>query len=510
MKLELIDSRRLTGANLFWDCPSAILDVAILARPSRSWRGSGRRAMADAVGYADQQTCWRLCRARQPADQYADRRAHSMCELNETAWATALHAIGQGAAAAPDPVEVVPRLVRLFDEERNPRLLALQAAARERGAPFLWDDDEVSLGLGRTTQCWKPASLPAPEEVDWASVGSIPVALVTRTNRKTTTVRMAAAIKDAAGFRAGLTTTHIISVGERVIDTGDYSGTGGARMLLRQPDVEMAVLEVARGGLLRRGLGVERASVALITNVAADHLGEYGIHSVAELILAKFIVHRALAAGDRLVLNADDEGVVAHAESLARDPQAERAPPSTGSASTRTMRRCSGRCYPAGAPVTSKMAGWWRPKARRAAASPRSRGSRPRWAASSATTSPTRCAMSIALAFGIDDRAIGRPGGVPRRRARQLRARQLVRTSRRRRVDSHPGDFAHNAHGMQALAKRCAACRRAVAPLVSQAATGSTRTSPTWWPLLQHAARPAAGGRTARYERGRARSRCRN
>lgn len=86
--------------------------------------------------------------------------------------------------------------------------------------------------------------------------------------------------------------------------------------MLRQPDVQAAVLEVARGGLLRRGLGVTRANAAVVTNVAEDHMGEYGIHSVDELIEAKFIVRRALTADDTLILNADDAGVVAYGEKL--------------------------------------------------------------------------------------------------------------------------------------------------------------------------------------------------
>jgi UDP-N-acetylmuramyl tripeptide synthase len=204
----------------------------------------------------------------------------------------------------------------LFDQERNPSLLALQAAAKAHGVPFLWDDDEVSLGYGKTTRSWKPDALPLSEEVDWRSFKSIPLALVTGTNGKSTTVRMTAAIMTAAGFRAGLTSTDFIRVGDRVIETGDFSGTGGARMLMRQPDVEMAVLEVARGGLLRRGLGVESADAAVISNVAADHLGDYGINTVSELIPAKFIVRRALDGDAPLILNADDEGVVEFAETL--------------------------------------------------------------------------------------------------------------------------------------------------------------------------------------------------
>ena len=317
MHLELTDSRRLTGANLYWDRPSAIIDVAIdgpWEQVVHAWEKAVGEWL-DTVGYADEKTCYRIFEGgaslliSAPIDVL-----YSMCELNELAWASAVSVCAE--ADAPDPVEEVPRLTRLFDEERNPTLLALQAAAHEHGVPFLWDDDEVSVGYGRTTRIWKPDALPSPGEIDWDSIESIPLALVTGTNGKSTTVRMTAAIMTAAGFNAGLTSTDFIRVGERVIDTGDYSGTGGARMLMRQDDVEMAVLEVARGGLLRRGLGVERAEVAVVTNVAADHLGDYGINTVPELIPAKFIVRRALKGDAPLVLNADDEGVVEFAGTL--------------------------------------------------------------------------------------------------------------------------------------------------------------------------------------------------
>ncbi len=314
---KLTDSRRLTGANLYWDHPSAIIDVAIEGSGEQVIREWGRAArdLLAAVAYEDEKTCHRQfvggasLLISTPIDVL-----YSMCELNEVAWSSALHACGMGDA--PDPGEVIPRLTRLFDEERNPPLLNLQAAAHDHGVPFLWDDDEVSLGFGKTSRSWPPDGLPSPEEIDWSSVKSIPVALVTGTNGKSTTVRMAAAIMGAAGFNAGLTSTDFIRVGERLIDKGDYSGTGGARTLLRQPDVEMAVLEVARGGLLRRGLGVEHANAAVVTNVAADHLGEYGINTVSELIEAKFIVRRALGSNAPLILNADDAGVVAFGRTL--------------------------------------------------------------------------------------------------------------------------------------------------------------------------------------------------
>lgn len=317
MQFELTDSRRLTGANLYWDRPSAVIDVSIEGAPQEiitAWEQAVRKWL-DPVGYAEQRTCYRVFDGgaslliSAPIDVL-----YSMCELNETALASAVAAVTGGAG--PDPDEETPRLVRLFDEERNPPLLALQEAAHRHGVPFLWDDDEVSVGYGHSTLIWTPDALPSPSEVDWPALQSIPVAMVTGTNGKSTTVRMTAAIMTAAGYRAGLTSTDFIRVGERVIDTGDYSGTGGARMLMRQADVEMAVLEVARGGLLRRGLGLESADVAVVTNVAADHLGDYGINSVPELIPAKFIVSKALLGDAPLVLNADDQGMVDYASTL--------------------------------------------------------------------------------------------------------------------------------------------------------------------------------------------------
>lgn len=110
---------------------------------------------------------------------------------------------------------------------------------------------------------------------------------------------------------AGLTSTEFVRVGDRILDYGDYSGPGGARMLLRDNALEIAYLEVARGGILRRGLPLRTARAALVTNVAADHLGDYGVNTVEDLAIAKFAVHRTLGKNGVLVLNADDAYVVA-------------------------------------------------------------------------------------------------------------------------------------------------------------------------------------------------------
>jgi cyanophycin synthetase len=314
---ELFDSRRLTGANLFWDLPCAIIDAVFTADPEpfiSCWTVAAQ-SLLSAVRLPEEKICHRVFDGgfsvliSSPVDVL-----YSMCELNEAAFTLALSDFDDDSGTEFDLS--VARLKTLFKEEQNPQLLALQEAARENQVPFLWDDDLVSIGYGKTAQIWTPDKLPAPEEVDWPAIGSIPVALVTGTNGKSTTVRMSAAIMAASGQRAGLTSTDWIRIGEKILDNGDYSGTGGARTLMRHPETQVAVLETARGGLLRRGLGVEKVAAAVITNVAADHLGDYGINTVPELIEAKFIVRRALDEGAPLILNADDEGITRFAAGL--------------------------------------------------------------------------------------------------------------------------------------------------------------------------------------------------
>ena len=95
-----------------------------------------------------------------------------------------------------------------------------------------------------------------------------------------------------------------------VLDRGDWSGPGGARTVLRHPDVDVAVLEAARGGLLRRGLGIEHANAALITNIAADHLGDFGSRSIDELLDIKWLISRSVREAGTLILNADDPRLV--------------------------------------------------------------------------------------------------------------------------------------------------------------------------------------------------------
>ena len=132
----------------------------------------------------------------------------------------------------------------------------------------------------------------------------IPIAAITGTNGKTTTSRMVAHIQKGTGHVVGMTSTDGVYIDNNLTVKGDMTGPTAARMVLRDPSVTMAVMETARGGLLRSGMGYERSDVGAVLNVSADHLGLRGIETVEELAAIKRIVVET--ASDTAVLNADD------------------------------------------------------------------------------------------------------------------------------------------------------------------------------------------------------------
>ena len=141
------------------------------------------------------------------------------------------------------------------------------------------------------------------------SSARIPIIAVTGTNGKTTTVRMIAHILKLMGRRVGMTSTDGIVVDGRLIKKGDMSGPKSAQMVLQNPTVDTAVFEVARGGILREGLGYDRNDVAVVTNVTGDHLGLGGIDSIGQLANVKGVVVEAVPRSGTAVLNADDNHV---------------------------------------------------------------------------------------------------------------------------------------------------------------------------------------------------------
>jgi cyanophycin synthetase len=138
------------------------------------------------------------------------------------------------------------------------------------------------------------------------SPSRVPIVAVTGTNGKTTTSRMIAHIMKTAGKKVGMTTTDGIYVDSTQIAAGDMSGPTSAQMVLKNPAIDYAVLETARGGILRSGLGFDRCDVAVVTNVSSDHLGLRGINSLSELAKVKAVVPQSVLPTGASVLNADN------------------------------------------------------------------------------------------------------------------------------------------------------------------------------------------------------------
>jgi cyanophycin synthetase len=144
----------------------------------------------------------------------------------------------------------------------------------------------------------------------------IPIVAITGTNGKTTTTRLTAHIYRQTGKIVGFTTTDGIYIQEYLVETGDNTGPYSAGTILKDPTVEVAVLETARGGILRSGLAFDNCDIGVVLNVAADHLGLGGIDTIEQMAKVKAVVAETVKAEGYAILNADDPLVAAMAEKL--------------------------------------------------------------------------------------------------------------------------------------------------------------------------------------------------
>ena len=314
--MQFLDARRLTGPSLLFDTHGSVLDVACSSgdeaeRLVALWKKHVQRMLSE-LGWDDARfASAELAGGVSLAFTAPLDALYAASAINEWAWSACDHELN--GADAPDFDTAVTEIRAAIAEEANPTLVDLETRAAANGVTMLWDDDEVSLGLGRYSETWPVRELPEPRSLDWARFRDVPTALVTGTNGKTTTVRLAAHILREAGRTVGMSSTDYIAIDNEVVDRDDWSGPGGARNVLRHKDVDAAILETARGGLLRRGLGVYAADAAVITNIGRDHLGDFGSRSVDELMNIKWIVSRAVRDSGTLILNADDARIVARA-----------------------------------------------------------------------------------------------------------------------------------------------------------------------------------------------------
>jgi cyanophycin synthetase len=335
-------SRRLTGANLFFASCGAQLetvgvapDAALLA----GWRARVGRARAH-LGWEVPGVVARVhARGASLALAAPVDALYTATEVNEWALCTTLVALdperwlGLEAALtaaaledAADPATVIAPLLeesaalvrfdRLAAREARPDLRALLAEARARGLPHVLDNETLTLGAGAGGRDFPLVSLPESAQVPWQELHDIPTAVVTGSNGKTTSVRLLAACAEAQGWPPAYCCTDGVFLACEMLASGDYSGPVGARRVMRAQRARCALVETARGGILRRGIALAHAHVALVTNVSADHFGEYGIDDLEGLADTKLSVAGVLPADGLLVLNADDAQLSARAPTL--------------------------------------------------------------------------------------------------------------------------------------------------------------------------------------------------
>jgi cyanophycin synthetase len=343
--LPFEDSRRLTGANLFFASTGAVLDTldidaddalisawslrVELAATALGWHASrtvSRRhaggvslaltAPLDQLFTATEVNEWALCAAL--AAREPSRAAMLLSALTAQAVEAAADDVSRlFVPPALEEVAALQRFARLAAAESNPPLRALAATAALRALPHVEDDEKLSIGAGASARHFGLANLPSSDSIDWTALHDVPTALVTGSNGKTTTVRLLAAFAREHGLHAGYNCTDGVFIDDEALASGDYSGPAGARMVLREPRTQMAILETARGGILRRGLAVAQADAAVVTNISSDHFGEYGIDDLAGLAQVKLVVAAAVKPQGLLVLNADDPHLGAAVPSIA-------------------------------------------------------------------------------------------------------------------------------------------------------------------------------------------------
>lgn len=237
-----------------------------------------------------------------------------------------LSSVSVSSRQAVPPAEVHPRVLEACRQATG--LLQFPVAVVEIGALHLrapleeqnWVDVRVFSGLVDADQFATPATVErfGAALVDSlfpaGATGRIPIATITGVNGKTTTTRLIARFVESTGRRVGMTCSDGVYAEGRCIEMADCSGPKSARRLLRNPRLEAAVLEVARGGILREGLGCDRCDVAVMTNIAdGDHLGIAGVDTPEQLARVKRVIVEAVALSGNAVLNATDPLVVAMA-----------------------------------------------------------------------------------------------------------------------------------------------------------------------------------------------------
>jgi cyanophycin synthetase len=298
--VRVVETRLLEGPNVYRLEPVVKLELGIGRR--RTWYGQrdpGRHALVQ-LGADVPAREWPDAIAavvgwvrRLRTDQGEGRNGLSVHRSSDPGhWIVTFPWTGAERALA-----ISEAAVALAERDVSPARRARLTGAQERSVAR-WSE---RIATARTT----------PPEWLRDADRSTPIVSISGTNGKSTVTRLITHILVLAGRRVGTTTSDGVLVDERMVDEGDWTGPGGARMVLNRRDVDVAVLETARGGIVLRGVGYESNDASVLTNVSSDHLDLQGIHTLPELAEVKSTICRITRPDGWVVLNGDDPYVAA-------------------------------------------------------------------------------------------------------------------------------------------------------------------------------------------------------
>ncbi|HEY5887708.1 MAG TPA: Mur ligase family protein, partial [Acidimicrobiales bacterium] len=289
---SLIETRLLDGPNLYFPRPAAKVTLDLDDLQDATVDAAAEIAQTVGLGRARPGPAHSVFRQR-----FAVRLvAHLVRRLATAGGVSRL-------AVRARPGRTVGELIVAYPWRNGQRAEALASAlggvldAVADGSDAVAQAVQQGGELIRATPAGDPPRLLRPQ---------IPVVAVTGTNGKTTTSRMIAHVAMRAGRSVAWSSTDGVYLDGVLVEPGDYSGPGGAAEVLRQPGVELAVTETARGGILRRGVGVAYNDVSVVTNISADHLGLGGIDTLDQLAEVKAVITKITKPSGWCVLNADD------------------------------------------------------------------------------------------------------------------------------------------------------------------------------------------------------------
>ena len=290
MSTSLVELRMLDGANLYFTRAAVRLTLDISALTDAP--APAAKAYAAALGLG-------ATRPGRAGTGFRQRFAYRVLTklVRRLAREAGITRLGVRVRPGAD----VRQLIVAFPWAHEQRAKALAEAVAELVDAFGADDLPARLAAAARRVHDTPEGKAPP-----TLRPRIPVVAVTGTNGKTTTSRMIAHIALKAGLHVGWTSTDGIYIDGEMVEEGDYSGPGGAARILKHRGLQLAVTETARGGILRRGVGVAYNDVSVVTNISADHLGLGGIETIDQLAEVKAVVTKITRPRGCCVVNGDD------------------------------------------------------------------------------------------------------------------------------------------------------------------------------------------------------------